>query len=202
MAGIRASKGGVEEQVFLANAFIDYRDSVNRSIKGLRKEGYTYSHGYKFINNFILNEYEDRDLIPTLSEFGEDWRAIANAVNHMVKFREYKGSTVEEMRDIEKRRMDTIREKGLVPEDISDRRLKNFMRFLGWEESREIIDHYGDSNELIEIIWEAYDKRGNSRNKMAKVFAEYLSDYERDPYHEVDITDYFQKLGIKRKRWY
>lgn len=198
LAGIRARKGGVEEQNFLVNAFLDYRDSVNKDIRGLRREDYTYSRGYKFINQFIMNEFEDTSVIPTLNEFNEDWESIARTVAHMVKFKESKEHSVEQMEDIERRRMDTLRSKGFIPDDFSDRRLKNFMRFLGREESREIIDLFGNSDTMIDFIFEAYNKRSNSRSKMAKAFAEFLDEYEKDPYHNVDINNMFKKLGIKR----
>lgn len=150
------------------------------------------------MNQFLINEFEDAQYIPSLNEIGDDWQTIARTLSHMVKYKSYKDSTPERMKEIEKRRLETIRSWDFIPDDISDRRLKNFLRFLSSEETKELIDLYGNSEEIIEVIYEAYTKRSNSKSKMKRAFAEFLNDYSNDPYHNVDINDTFAKLGIRR----
>lgn len=198
LAGIRAKKGGMEEQIFLSSAFIDFRESINRSLKGLEKGNYTYSHAYRFMSQFLINEFEDAQYVPTLNEMNNDWQAIARTLSHMVKFKTFKDSTPERMREIEKRRLETIRSWEFMPDDISDRRLKNFLRFLSSEETKQLIDLYGNSEEIIEVIYEAYTKRSNSKIKMKRAFMEFMNEYNNDPYHNVDINSAFEKLGIRR----
>lgn len=150
------------------------------------------------MNQFLINEFEDANYVPELSELKEDWQTIARTLSHMVKFTTFKDNTADKMKEIERRRLETIRSWGFIPDDISDRKLKNFLRFLSDEETKEIIDLYGNSEEIIEVIFEAYTKKTNSKAKMKRAFSEFLNEYSNDPYHEVDINNMFRKLGIRR----
>ena len=90
-----------------------------------------------------------------------------------------------------------FKEKGIFDETVTRRKARNFLRFLGNEESEQVIESYGNSSTVIEMLWDAYQKKDNSRAKMLKAFDEFnagLYDFDETMRRlKIDITQYPRK---------
>lgn len=79
-------------------------------------------------------------------------------------------STVGGQRRINKKRVDSFRDAGLVPEDMTDDDIEDFQRFLGNMSVQEYLSFYADSDDTVEALSELFK---SDEDKVRDLFEEY-----------------------------
>ena len=185
---LKASKGNKGAQRALISATDTLTAQVNKNLRQLEKYGYDYG-AYNDITNFTQIEYETNRLKKS-KDLEYDWYAMSLQSQLAIKFLSNESSTLAGQREIEARRIATFKDIGVLPENITKRKAKNFLKFLGNEESQQIIEAYGNSETVLEMMYDAYVKPINSRSKMLSAFNEFLSG-------EKDFDEMMRGLKIK-----
>lgn len=185
---LKASKGNKGAQRALISATDTLTAQVNKNLRQLEKYGYNYG-AYNDITNFTQIEYETNRLRKS-KDLEYDWYAMSLQSQLAIKFLSNESSTLAGQREIEARRIATFKDIGVLPEDITKRKARNFLKFLGNEESQQIIEAYGNSETVLEMMYDAYKKPDISRNKMLSAFNEFLSG-------EKDFDEMMRGLKIK-----
>lgn len=169
----KASAGDIEALGKLS-AFNDIMvKEVNKELRMLERKGFDYGAAYNNATYFTDYEYGTKRF-KTSKSLNHDAIDILTQMEQMVKFKSYKSGTVEGQMDILKNKSVSLKEQGIVPGDISDRTIKSFVKFLGNEETRSIIDEYGESDKVIEMIFAAFKSRKNTIAGMKNAFTEYM----------------------------
>lgn len=199
LAGIRARKGGQTEQEFLSSTYSKMMKRINRSFGALKKHGYEHTPAYKFLRKY-LDENFGSDALPDLDDIGNDWTVVAKVVTAMARYEKYETHTLKGAREVESRRLHALDKMNLWEDmKISKRKMRNFLKFLSSEESKEMMEIYGGSNQIVEWISRGYFEQGTALSKMQKVFAEHIDKYYNTRYNNYDITKAFVELGIARE---
>lgn len=191
-----AVKGDREAQGLLFSYTNEIAKEVNKRLIGLEKEKYDYGQGWATAVNYTQVMYES-NRFEYARNMDKDWYQMGQQSQIGIKFLGYESSSVEGQRAIEERRIRKFKEKGIFDETVTRRKARNFLRFLGNEESEQVIESYGNSSTVIEMIWDAYQKKDNSRAKMLKAFDEFnagLYDFDETMRRlKIDITQYPRK---------
>lgn len=189
---LRAVRGDRASQ----EALLAYNDrvakEVNRKLRELERAGYDFG-AYNTATHFTETMY-DTKRFKTGSQMEGDWYLMGTQTAIGVKFLNMKSSTVEGQKEIEQRRFDTFVELDIIPADYSRRKFKNFVMFVGNEESERILDEYGTSTQMVEMLFDAYNRKGNTKKKMLKVFREYLDAKGRG--QKPDFFKAMAKIGV------
>lgn len=191
--GRRAEKGDRIAQQNLIALTNNYARVVNRNLSQLERTGYDFG-AYTRMMGF-LDAMFDTNRAQNAAQLKYDWGNMRLQSEHAAKFLSMKSSTVEGQRDAEAKRLYTLRHtkdgagNPIIPENVSDRVVKNFLKFLGQEHSSLVVDIYGKSETIIEMMFDAYRKPNNSKKKMTKAFQEFLA-------HKITLGEAFEKLGI------
>lgn len=169
----KASKGNREAQASLVSQNDFLAMKVNRQLKRLEKHNFDY-YAYNDIVAFTQTEYDTNRLLNS-EKLEYDWHNIGRQMEISEKFLRRESSTVEGQRAILNRRIDTFKRMDIFPENISNAKAKNFLRFLANEEVAQISEVYGNSETVIEMLYGAYNKTKNTKRKMLAEFQKYLS---------------------------
>lgn len=191
-----AVKGDREAQGLLFSYTNEIAKEVNKRLIGLEKKKYDYGQGWATAVNYTQVMYES-NRFEYARNMDKDWYQMGQQSQIGIKFLGYESSSVEGQRAIEERRFQKFKEKGIFDETVTRRKARNFLRFLGNEESEQVIESYGNSSTVIEMLWDAYQKKDNSRAKMLKAFDEFnagLYDFDETMRRlKIDITEYPRK---------
>lgn len=166
--------------------------NVNKRMRALEQSGYDYG-AYGIVEHFTDAQY-GTNRFKTVNALKKDIDDMVLQSQIGLKFLKERGSEVAYMNEQEQQRISKFIEKGVFPENISIRQAKNFLRFLGKEESQEFKDAYGNSDTVVEMMFDAYVKKDNSRDKMSRAFSEYLATRGRDD--TVTFAETMERLGI------
>lgn len=184
--GDRAS---MEALISVTNAIAG---NVNKRMRALEQAGYNYG-AYGIVEHFTDAQY-GTNRFKTANSLKRDIDDMVLQSQIGLKFLKERGSEVAYMDEQERGRITKFIEKGIFPENVSIRQARNFLRFLGREESQEFKDAYGNSDTVVEMMYDAYTKKNNSREKMRRAYAEYLSTRGRDD--AVTFAETMERLGI------
>ena len=168
---------------------------VNKRLIGLEKEKYDYGQGWATAVNYTQVMYESNRFAYS-KNMDDDYYQMSQQTQIGIKFLGSESSTVEGQKAIAERRIRKFREKGILDETVSDRRAKNFLKFLGNEEVSETIESYGRSESVIEMLWDAYQLKDNTKKKMLKALGEYLTVDEKTGRHLKDFKQTMEELKI------
>mgnify|MGYP007038494747 CR=1 FL=1 len=166
--------------------------NVNKRMRALEQARYDYG-AYGIVEHFTGTQY-GTNRFKTANALQKDIDDMVLQSQIGMKFLKERGSDVVYMEEQERKRIATFIERGVFPENISIRQARNFLRFLGREESQEFKDAYGNSDTVVEMMYDAYTKRNNSREKMSRAFSEYLARRGRDD--TVTFAETMERLGI------
>ena len=193
--GKLATKGDREAQRLLFSINNEVAREVNKRLIGLEKTGYDYGIGWATAVNYTQVMYESNRFAYS-KNMDDDYYQMSQQTQIGIKFLGSESSTVEGQKAIAERRIRKFREKGILDETVSDRRAKNFLKFLGNEEVSETIESYGRSETVIEMLWDAYQLKDNSKKKMLKALGEYLTVDEKTGRHLKDFKQTMEELKI------
>lgn len=193
--GKLATKGDREAQRLLFSINNEVAREVNKRLIGLEKTGYDYGIGWATAVNYTQVMYESNRFAYS-KNMDDDYYQMSQQTQIGIKFLGSESSTVEGQKAIAERRIRKFREKGILDETVSDRRAKNFLKFLGNEEVSETIESYGRSETVIEMLWDAYQLKDNTKKKMLKALREYLTVDEKTGRHLKDFKQTMEELKI------
>lgn len=193
--GKLATKGDREAQQLLFSINNEVAREVNKRLIGLEKTGYDYGIGWATAVNYTQVMYESNRFAYS-KNMDDDYYQMSQQTQIGIKFLGSESSTVEGQKAIAERRIRKFREKGILDETVSDRRAKNFLKFLGNEEVSETIESYGNSESVIEMFWDAYQLKDNTKKKMLKALREYLTVDEKTGRHLKDFKQTMEELQI------
>ena len=193
--GKLATKGDREAQQLLFSINNEVAREVNKRLIGLEKTGYDYGIGWATAVNYTQVMYESNRFAYS-KNMDDDYYQMSQQTQIGIKFLGSESSTVEGQKAIAERRIRKFREKGILDETVSDRRAKNFLKFLGNEEVSETIESYGRSESVIEMLWDAYQLKDNTKKKMLKALGEYLTVDEKTGRHLKDFKQTMEELQI------
>lgn len=193
--GKLATKGDREAQQLLFSINNEIAREVNKRLIGLEKTGYDYGIGWATAVNYTQVMYESNRFAYS-KNMDDDYYQMSQQTQIGIKFLGSESSTVEGQKAIAERRIRKFREKGILDETVSDRRAKNFLKFLGNEEVSETIESYGRSETVIEMLWDAYQLKDNTKKKMLKALGEYLTVDEKTGRHLKDFKQTMEELQI------
>lgn len=198
--GKLATKGDREAQQLLFSINNEIAREVNKRLIGLEKTGYDYGIGWATAVNYTQVMYESNRFAYS-KNMDNDYYQMSQQSQIGIKFLGSESSTVEGQKAIAERRIRKFREKGILDETVSDRRAKNFLKFLGNEEVSETIESYGHSETVIEMLWDAYQIKDNTKKKMLKALGEYLTVDEKTGRHLKDFKQTMEELQIDISRY-
>lgn len=176
----------------------------NKRMRELVAHGADYGRTFNRAENFNLVVHgKTRFLKPSELEYNLD--DILQTVEEAVLFNESEFSNWGSVRAMEKARKDLFIERGWVDENISDRKFRNFLRFLGNEETQNLLQDWTSSDDVVEMLFDLYINKANTRELLLRSFAEYnekksgadgLLFHELMEQHGIDVLDYPKKGWI------
>lgn len=195
----RAKRGEAKAIAELSRVSDEITTEVNSRLRALERRRYDYG-GYNTPTNFTQTMF-GTNRFAEAKDFGDDYSLMSTQAQLGVKFLSMQSSTVKGQQAIETKRFDAFIEMGLIDEDFSKRKFRNFLRFLGNEETRQVLESWSTSEVMLEAIYDAYNRKGNTKKKMLQLFQEFL-----DPTIKMDLPTMMRKLGVditdyRRRRW-
>lgn len=161
----------VSREFFMMGA--EVKKAVNYKLYTLEKSGYDYGSTY---NNLMamLNIITDSNRAKTLKQLGVD--DFITQTEHGIKFLKSPTSNIMEMRRQENARISRLKELDVLPSNFTRSKEKEFLRFLGDEATRGVIDDYGTSDVIVEFAYDVYREEGiRGLNRLRYEFTKYLS---------------------------
>lgn len=145
---------------------------ANRRMCELKSHGAAYGKTFNRAENFNITVHgKSRFLKP--SELSFDIDDVLQTTEEALLFLESEFSRWENVRTMEKSRKDLFVERGWVDENISDRSFRNFLRFLGNEETQNILQDWTSSDDVVEMLFDLYTNKINTKQQLLAAFAEY-----------------------------
>lgn len=143
---------------------------ANARMKALEKSGYDY-YAYDIAKTYV--EQYGRERFSTSRKLLPTTKDLVNQLRVLNKFLSAESSTIKGQKRIEERRISEFSEKGFsIPVNIR----KDFLIFLGSEETRYAFEIIGDSDKavrgMIDLINESKDNR-KKLNELKKDFENY-----------------------------
>ena len=169
---LHAVRGDRASQEALFKATNDVAREVNKRLRALERRGYNY--GAYFTATHFTETMYDTNRFKMPADMDDDWYLMATQTQIGLKFIEKRSSTVEGQREIENERYNSFIEKEIIPEGYSGRKFKNFLRFLGEEETTAMTKSWTDSDRVVEMIFDAYNKVRTTRKGMRNLFQKFL----------------------------
>lgn len=188
-AQVRAARGDRAAQQDLIRMTDSVTKLVNQRLRDLERHGYTY-YAYNNPIHFTETMYEGRRF-QTSKNIDYDWVMMSTQTQIGWKFLQMESSTVQGMHDIEQRRYENFVEQGLIdPDEMSRRRFRNFLKWVGTNDDvNTMVEAWSTSETMIEMMIDAYNRKGNTKKKMALAYNKFLSG-------KAGFTETMRGLGI------
>lgn len=188
---IKAHRGDREAQASLLRYTMDIKKEVNHRLSLLERNNMAYGKAYNNVLYFTQTEY-GTNRFKNPNQIGRtNWYDMALQNDIGYKFLNSMTSTVEGAREAEKHRIKRLKELEVIPEEITPRREKEFLKFLGNEEISAAIDEYATSDIVVEMMYDAYKKGGRqSLQLMRTAMTEFLA-------NRVGFDEAMERVGVK-----
>lgn len=190
---LRASRGDVSAQRALISATDQLKSMVNANLRALERGNWDYG-AYNYITNFTQTEY-DTNRLKTSKALDYDWYNMRLQSEQAIKFLTRRGHNVQEQKEVLVGKRDWLISEGIIPKGTSLNRVKRFLRILGWEESQAIIsEKKGGSEQIEEMMYDAYQKVDFDESILRKAFTAYLAQRGDENGYTFDVT--MERLGV------
>lgn len=181
------------------------RRTANERLRELEKAGLDYGPAYNNFAYYLQSEFDGRTRVPTPRQMGYDISEIRWLNDYAVKFLKSPNSTVKGMIESNTHRVERLMDyeilsREFVNEDKSVRDAtwrdySEFLRFLGSEEVATAIDEYGESDVVVDIMWDYWNNfdsktRGDNLKLVKMALADYLDG-------NVDFATAMRRVGVK-----
>lgn len=186
----KAVKGDREAQASLYSYTRQIASEVNKRLRELEKGGYDYGKSYNYLMNYLNTQLETNRMVQPWNLNG-DYESMYWELEHAIPFLESKVTTRKGAKESELKRLATLQEYGILPENTSYRQSRNFLKFLGNEEFSDTIEMYGNSEKIIDMLYDAYKKKGKKGMEILKTaFTEFLAG-------RITFDTAMERVGIK-----
>lgn len=186
---LRAVRGDRASQEALIALNDEIARDVNKRLRELERRGYDYG-AYNAPVHFTQTVY-DTNRFKKSGQMDGDYYLMRTQSEIGVKFLNMQTSSVFGQKEVEEKRFTSFVDMGIVDPNYSRRKFKNFLKFLSNEESRQVVDSWGTSSTMVEVLFDAYNRKENTKKRMTAVFREYLN-----PEDSTNLSDLFDKLGL------
>lgn len=170
----KANNGDVAAANSLYAANDRLATETNRILRELERKGFDYGAAYNNLTFYTQTQYDGKRLQKSKA-LEHDLYNVYRQIEEITKFQSYKASTVAGQQDILKNKIEAFESTGILPKNFSARSKKQFIRFLANEETREIVETYGDSEKSIRMLRDAYFSRKNTIAAMKREIAQFLA---------------------------
>lgn len=190
---LRASRGDVSAQRALISATDQLKSMVNANLRALERGNWDYG-AYNYITNFTQTEY-DTNRLKTSKALDYDWYNMRLQSEQAIKFLTRRGHNVQEQKEVLVGKRDWLISEGIIPKGTSLNKVKRFLRILGWEESQAIIsEKKGASEQIEDMMYDAYQKVGFDESILRKEFTAYLAQRGNENGYTFDVA--MERLGV------
>lgn len=189
----KASRGNKAALNELSAANDIIAKQVNKNLRQLERKGFDYGAAYNNAQYFTNSEYNSKRF-QLSKKLNYDEIDMLTQIEQGIKFLNYKSSTVEGQQEILDKKTERFIELEIFPEDISKRTAKSFIKFLGNEETKEVAEEYGMSGVALEMLYDAFQKRGNTKDSLKRAFIEFLA--RRNTRNRQTFDELMQQIGI------
>lgn len=190
---LRASRGDVSAQRALISATDQLKSMVNANLRALERGNWDYG-AYNYITNFTQTEY-DTNRLKTSKALDYDWYNMRLQSEQAIKFLTRRGHNVQEQKEVLVGKRDWLISEGIIPKGTSLNKVKRFLRILGWEESQAIIsEKKGASEQIEDMMYDAYQKAGFDESILRKEFTAYLAQRGNENGYTFDVA--MERLGV------
>lgn len=190
---LRASRGDVSAQRALISATDQLKSMVNANLRALERGNWDYG-AYNYITNFTQTEY-DTNRLKTSKALDYDWYNMRLQSEQAIKFLTRRGHNVQEQKEVLVGKRDWLISEGITPKGTSLNKVKGFLRILGWEESQAIIsEKKGASEQIEDMMYDAYQKAGFDESILRKEFTAYLAQRGDENGYTFDVA--MERLGV------
>lgn len=190
-----AARGDKDALASLSQYTRDIKKEANKRLAKLERAGADYGNTYNNLAFFLDTQY-DSNRLQSPTQLGYDPWAMSQQNEVAAKFLERKSSTLEGMRSIERHRLEGLKNSGALPENLSHRKGKEFLRFLGNEEISAAIDEYGASEVVVEMMYDAYQEGGtNALRVLNTAMTEWLA-------NRITFDDAMERVGVKVENYH
>jgi len=191
---LRASRGDVSAQRALISATDQLKSMVNANLRALERGNWDYG-AYNYITNFTQTEY-DTNRLKTSKALDYDWYNMRLQSEQAIKFLTRRGHNVQEQKEVLIGKRDWLISEGIVPKGTSLNKVKGFLHILGWEESQAIIsEKKGASEQIEDMMYDAYQKAGFDESVLRKEFTAYLAQRGSENGYTFDVA--MERLGVE-----
>lgn len=191
---LRASRGDVSAQRALISATDQLKSMVNANLRALERGNWDYG-AYNYITNFTQTEY-DTNRLKTSKALDYDWYNMRLQSEQAIKFLTRRGHNVQEQKEVLIGKRDWLISEGIVPKGTSLNKVKGFLHILDWEESQAILsEKKGASEQIEDMMYDAYQKAGFDESVLRKEFTAYLAQRGSENGYTFDVA--MERLGVE-----
>lgn len=147
---------------------------VNSRLRQLERKGFDYGGAYNNLIHYTQTEYDGKRLVKS-AKLENDIYAVYDQILQANKFLSMKSGSVEGQEEILNNKISVLKNMGIFSKDYAFSTMKRFVKFLGNEETREIVEEYGNSLINLAMIKDAFFSRRNTTAALKRAFAEYLA---------------------------
>lgn len=201
----RARKGDAEALAKFNSYSKSIRETTNRRLRELEKAGLDYGPAYNNIIYYLQTEFDGLNRVPTPKRLNNSFNEIRWLNDFAIKFLRSPLSTVKGQEKSNYYRVKKLQEYEVLPTKVTDdngntrtaewREFDDFLRFLGSEEISTAIDDYGESDVVVDMLWDYWNKsdesnKGSNLLLMKKAMARYNA-------KEKDFANAMREVGVK-----
>lgn len=221
VAARRYTETGEQKYYERYKKYVAYSNSViresNKRLRELEAENLAYGKAYNSLSYYLESELRTRRLPSTKSlssgrydiDTDNSWFI---SVEQGLKFLKQDTSNAWGMMSSNYYRVHTLQEHGVLPREFDGRTANwrdfdGFLRFLGNEEVAASIEAYGQSDMIVDMLWDYWsdDSKNRASNEvlMKMSLAQYLSGYKTFDEALLDrgvkVEDYMVRKAVRDK---
>lgn len=173
----------------------EIKKEANYRLARLERAGLDYGPTYNNLMYFLQVE-NDSNRLKSARQLNYDLYDLHTQNEMALKFLKTQSSIVKKARASERARIQTLKEKEILPQSFTRSKNVDFLRFLGNEEVSATMDEYGSSEVIVEMLYDAYMERGSGIFRIAsQALTEFLAGRTT-----FDVA--MERIGIKVEDYY
>lgn len=187
---------------------------ANKRMRALEKAGLNYNHPYNHLAYYIDSQLEGVRRLPSPKALAsgkynqDDDMTWFIATEQALKFIRSPLSSVKGMENSNYYRVSRLQEQEVLPTEVEDsssgelreatwRDFDDFLKFLGSEEVHSSIDQYGESDIIVDMLWDYWNTDANNRADNIKLMKMALSQYLDAGRNHISFDKAMRQRGIK-----
>lgn len=198
------NKKSLEEYIKLLN---DLKSDVNARIRNLKSAGFDYGKRMTEIRNFS-ETFGKKDRLLSAKELNYNVNFMYIEAEMAYDFLHDDTTIIQNAKQAYSKRLNSFFEKyndGENFQDMTDRKFKKFLRWLGNEETQATLEAYGMSDVIVEIGYDIYQKKGKKGlDILTKLMTEFLTEQDRSYDFEKAMEREFNFINVSdtRRKWH